>query len=276
MKLKNFMQTVALFGLALVLVGCSNKKAGPQTDNSIKDIKKAKVLTVGTSADFESFEFPIVKDGKKEFVGYDMMLAKKIADELGVKLKIVNIEFPSLISELNNNKVDLVLSGLSKTKKREKAVDFSDSYYSVKNVLLVKKGDQDKYDTLKALAGKQIGAQQSTTQEELVKKKMPDANLVSESLVTSLATELANDKLDGVVLENATANNYAKKFSGKYAVAKVQLTDVKDVEAYSVAVKKGDKKLIKAVNKVIKQVKDSGQDGQMLKEAQELQSKYVN
>lgn len=197
-----------------------------------------------------------------------MMLAKKIADELGVKLKIVNIKFPSLISELNNDKVDLVLSGLSKTKKREKAVDFSDSYYSVKNVLLVKKGDQDKYDTLKALAGKQIGAQQSTTQEELVKKKMPDANLVSESLVTSLATELANGKLDGVVLENATTNNYA--------VAKVQLTDAKDVEAYSVAAKKEDKKLIKAVNKVIKQVKDSGQDGQMLKEAQELQSKYAN
>lgn len=196
-----------------------------------------------------------------------MMLAKKIADELGVKLKIVNIEFPSLISELNNNKVDLVLSGLSKTKKREKAADFSDSYYSVKNVLLVKKGDQDKYDTLKALAGKQIGAQQSTTQEELVKKKMPDANLVSESLVTSLATELANGKLDGVVLENATTNNYAKQFPDKYAVAKVQLTDAKDVEAYSVAAKKEDKKLIKAVNKVIKQVKDSGQDGQMLKEA---------
>lgn len=196
-----------------------------------------------------------------------MMLAKKIADELGVKLKIVNIKFPSLISELNNDKVDLVLSGLSKTKKREKAVDFSDSYYSVKNVLLVKKGDQDKYDTLKALAGKQIGAQQSTTQEELVKKKMPDANLVSESLVTSLATELANGKLDGVVLENATTNNYAKQFPDKYAVAKVQLTDAKDVEAYSVAAKKEDKKLIKAVNKVIKQVKDSGQDGQMLKEA---------
>lgn len=205
-----------------------------------------------------------------------MMLAKKIADELGVKLKIVNIKFPSLISELNNDKVDLVLSGLSKTKKREKAVDFSDSYYSVKNVLLVKKGDQDKYDTLKALAGKQIGAQQSTTQEELVKKKMPDANLVSESLVTSLATELANGKLDGVVLENATTNNYAKQFLDKYAVAKVQLTDAKDVEAYSVAAKKEDKKLIKAVNKVIKQVKDSGQDGQMLKEAQELQSKYAN
>lgn len=204
------------------------------------------------------------------------MLAKKIADELGVKLKIVNIKFPSLISELNNDKVDLVLSGLSKTKKREKAVDFSDSYYSVKNVLLVKKGDQDKYDTLKALAGKQIGAQQSTTQEELVKKKMPDANLVSESLVTSLATELANGKLDGVVLENATTNNYAKQFPDKYAVAKVQLTDAKDVEAYSVAAKKEDKKLIKAVNKVIKQVKDSGQDGQMLKEAQELQSKYAN
>ena len=51
MKLKNLMQTIALFGLALVLVGCSNKKA--------------KVLTVGTSANFAPFEFPIVKDGKK-------------------------------------------------------------------------------------------------------------------------------------------------------------------------------------------------------------------
>jgi ABC-type amino acid transport substrate-binding protein len=65
MKLKNLMQTIALFGLALVLVGCSNKKASPQTDNSVKDIKKAKVLTVGTSANFAPFEFPIVKDGKK-------------------------------------------------------------------------------------------------------------------------------------------------------------------------------------------------------------------
>lgn len=67
------------------------------------------------------------------------MIAQKVADKLGVKLKIVNTEFPSLISELKNDKVDLVLSGMTKTAKREKVVDFSKPYYTVENVMLVQR-----------------------------------------------------------------------------------------------------------------------------------------
>ena len=107
--------------LGLILCGCGKKSS----DNSVQEVKDNKTLTIGTSADFAPFEFPIVKNGKKEITGYDIMIAQKVADKLGVKLKIVNTEFPSLISELKNDKVDLVLSGMTKTAKREKVVDFS-------------------------------------------------------------------------------------------------------------------------------------------------------
>ena len=222
--------------LGLILCGCGKKSS----DNSVQEVKDNKTLTIGTSADFAPFEFPIVKNGKKEITGYDIMLAQKVADKLGVKLKIVNTEFPSLISELKNDKV----------------VDFSKPYYTVENVMLVQKKDADKYNKISDTKGKQIGAQQSTTQEDIIKKQMKGANLVTESVTTSLATELKNGKIDGLVLENAIANNYVKQNPGKYAIAKVKLTTGKDIESYSVAAKKG------------------GTSGQMLQDAQYLQAKY--
>ena len=132
--------------LGLILCGCGKKSS----DNSVQEVKDNKTLTIGTSADFAPFEFPIVKNGKKEITGYD--------------------------------KVDLVLSGMTKTAKREKVVDFSKPYYTVENVMLVQKKDADKYNKISDTKGKQIGAQQSTTQEDIIKKQMKGANLVTESV----------------------------------------------------------------------------------------------
>ena len=193
--------------LGLILCGCGKKSS----DNSVQEVKDNKTLTIGTSADFAPFEFPIVKNGKKEITGYDIMIAQKVAD---------------------------------------------------------------KYNKISDTKGKQIGAQQSTTQEDIIKKQMKGANLVTESVTTSLATELKNGKIDGLVLENAIANNYVKQNPGKYAIAKVKLTTGKDIESYSVAAKKGDKKLIKVVNKVIDKIQKDGTSGQMLQDAQNLQAKY--
>lgn len=97
---KGWKKALAIVGTSLiaslVLAGCSSSSK----DNSVKKIQNKKTITVGTSADYAPFEFPIVKNGQKKIVGYDMLIAKEIADNLGVKLKIENTEFPSLISEL--------------------------------------------------------------------------------------------------------------------------------------------------------------------------------
>ena len=257
--MKKWMKKSWLVALSVVMVlsvglaGCGSKSS----DNSVKKIQDKGTLVVGTSADYAPFEFPIVKNGKKQITGYDILIAQKIADELGVKLKVQNTEFTSLISDLKGNKVDLVMAGMVSTNARKKQVAFSKSYYTVRNVLLVKKQDANKFNTIADTKGAQIGAQQTTTQESIAKEQTK-ATVVSEGLVTSLTTELLNGKLDGVVVENEIADNYLKNYPDKYAVAKVNLTTPKSQRYINVAARKGDKKLMKKVNKVITKLQKNG------------------
>jgi polar amino acid transport system substrate-binding protein len=255
--------------LSIGLAGCGSKSA----DNSVKKIQDKKTLVVGTSADYAPFEFPIVKDGKKQITGYDMLIAQKIADEMGVKLKIENTEFSSLISDLKGNKVDLILSGMTSTPERKKQVSFSKSYYTVKNYLLVKKSDANKYNTIASTKGMQIGAQQSSTQEQIAKKQTK-GNIVTEGMVTSLTTELQAGKLDGVVVESEIADNYLKTYPDKYAIAKVKLNTPKSQSYINVAGRKGDKKLMKKVNKTIEKLQKSGEMDKLLNKAENIQVKY--
>ena len=273
--MKKWMKKSWLVALSVVMVlsvglaGCGSKSS----DNSVKKIQDKGTLVVGTSADYAPFEFPIVKNGKKQITGYDILIAQKIADELGVKLKVQNTEFTSLISDLKGNKVDLVMAGMVSTNARKKQVAFSKSYYTVRNVLLVKKQDANKFNTIADTKGAQIGAQQTTTQESIAKEQTK-ATVVSEGLFTSLTTELLNGKLDGVVVENEIADNYLKNYPDKYAVAKVNLTTPKSQRYINVAARKGDKKLMKKVNKVITKLQKNGDMDKLLQKSQDLQSKY--
>ncbi|KRM10757.1 transporter substrate-binding domain-containing protein [Paucilactobacillus suebicus] len=272
--MKKWMKKSWLVAMGLVMVlsiglaGC-----GKSSDNSVKKIQDKGTLTVGTSADYAPFEFPIVKNGKKQITGFDILIAQKIAKNLGVKLKVQNTEFSSLISDLKGNKVDLVMAGMVSTTPRKKQVAFSKSYYTVKNVLLVRKDEANKFNTIADTKGAQIGAQQTTTQESIAKDQTK-ANVVSEGLVTSLTTELLKGKLDGVVVENEIADNYLKNYPDKYAVAKVSLTTPKSQRYINVAVRKGDKKLLNRVNKVITKLQKSGEMNKLLQKSQEIQSKY--
>ena len=245
-----------------------------KSENSVKKIQNKKALTVGTSADYAPFEFPIVKQGHKKFVGYDMMIAKKIADNLGVKLRIVNTEFPSLITELQDSKVDLVLAGLVSTPTRKKAVAFSKPYYHVKNQLLVNKENAHKYQKISDLNGKTVGAQQSTTQETIVKSQLKKSHPVIESNLTSLTTELGQKKLSGLVVENEIAHNFVTTYPHKYAIAPIKLTTPKNFRYINIAVRKSDKSLLKRVNGEITRLQKKGRLPKMLKQAQSIQAKY--
>ncbi|KRM11808.1 transporter substrate-binding domain-containing protein [Paucilactobacillus suebicus] len=254
--------------LSIGLAGC-----GKNNDTSLKKIKDSGTLVVGTSADYAPFEFPIVKNGKKQITGYDILIAQQIAKDMGVKLKVQNTEFSSLISDLKGNKVDLVISGMTDTPAREKQVAFSKSYYTVNNYLLVRKADANKYNTKADTKNAQIGAQQASTQEDIAKAQT-SGNVVTEGLVTSLTTELQSGKLNGVVVESEIADNYVKNYPDKYAKAKIKLTTPKTDQHLSVAGRKGDKKLMKQVNKTITKLQKNGQMTKLLQKAQDIQAKY--
>lgn len=267
-RLAKIFCSFAAVGAAIFLIsGCGSKKTG-----AVDTIKDKGTLVVGTSADYAPFEFPIVKDGKKEIVGYDMMVAQKIADDMGVKLKIVNTEFPSLISELKNKKIDLIMAGMVSTPERRKVIAFSKPYYKVYNVVLVQKKDAKNFPTKASLAGKQIGVQQSTTQEEIAKKQLKASKLVAESQLTSLTTELKEGKLSGVVCEKAIADNYLATYPDKYAVAEVKLVTPEENKNIDIGIRKDDKDLKKRVDKVLTKLEKSGQLDEMFKKAQKIQA----
>ncbi|KRM00467.1 MAG: transporter substrate-binding domain-containing protein [Liquorilactobacillus hordei] len=270
---KKLILVISLLGLMVLAASCSSSKSASK-DNSVKKIQDKGTLVVGTSADFAPFEFPIVKDGQKQIVGYDMMIAKKIAQALHVKLKIQNEEFSSLITDLRGNKIDLIIAGLSVTKQREKYISFSKPYYKATDVLLVRKGNAEKYDSVKSLVGKSIGVQQSSTQETEAKKRFKKSNLIVESAVTNMSTELSQGKLDGIVVGQAIATEYVAKFPDKYSIAKVKIPVKKDAQTNNIGIRKGDNELKKRVNKVITQLQKNGEDTKMFNEAKQLQDKY--
>ena len=87
-------------------------------------------LTVATSPDFAPYEFyAIGEDGTPQLAGFDMALAQYIADDLGLELEVVTVDFDGVLSELSTKSVDLGMAGLSPDPKRADIMDFSDLYY---------------------------------------------------------------------------------------------------------------------------------------------------
>ena len=135
-KMKKVLMT--MFGLVMLplLFACSNNQSA-----GIEAIKSKGKLVVALNPDFAPFEYQKVVDGKNQIVGSDIELAKAIATELGVELELSPMSFDNVLASVQSGKADLAISGVSKTDERSKVFDFSTSYYTSKNKLIVKKSD---------------------------------------------------------------------------------------------------------------------------------------
>ena len=175
-----------------------------------------KTLIMSTNAEFAPYEY---HDGN-DIVGIDVDIANAICEDMGASLEITDVAFDSIIPEVQSGKADFAAAGMTVTEDRQTQVDFSDTYATgVQSVIVTEDSDIASLDDLK---GKQIGVQQSTTQEAIAEKQLKSSKLVTESQLTSLTTELKEGKLSGVVCEKAIADNYLATYPDKYAVAKVK------------------------------------------------------
>ena len=205
---------VFLFMLVLVigiLAACgtaeNEEKTGSEADSSSDS---AKVLRVGTSADYAPFEFVDTKVSE-EIIGFDIDLAKLIADRLGYELQFTNSDFNSLIPGLQANKFDFVISGMTPTEERDQVVDFSNAYYETEQYMVsLKESDITSMEDLK---GKVVGAQISSIQLDLAEEFAAEHGFTAESrdLIPQLIQEMKNGRLDGAVIENIVSDNYLKQ-----------------------------------------------------------------
>lgn len=229
-------------------------------------------LTIATSPDFAPYEFyHINSDGTPELSGFDVALGKRIAEDLGLEVQFVPMDFDGILMELQSGNVDLGISGFSPSPERADTFDFSDLYYKGGQSFVIRKADHDKYKDYAAFDKLPVGAQNGSIQMDLAKENTPNANIIGLAKVTDIVSELVSGKLEGGFIETAVAEQYIKN----YPELEIAWDVPYDTEGSAIALKKGSD-LLPAVNAVINNALSDGSMDQYIADAQELASDEGN
>lgn len=232
--------------------------AGCAKINTMERIKEKKVIVMGTNAEFEPFEY---RNEKGEVDGFDVAMAKKIAQEIGVELKIEDMAFDSLLNALKSGKIDFVAAAMTVKPDRLKNADFSEPYYKAAQRIIIRK-DNSTIKSKNDLKGKKLGVQEGTT-GDLVASEIEGTTVNRFKKALDAVLDLKNGKIDAVVVDESPAQVFVNK-NNDLIILEEKLTD----EDYAIAVRKGDEELLGIINKAIKQLKDSGEYDQLV-------SKYI-
>ncbi|WP_430612238.1 transporter substrate-binding domain-containing protein [Enterococcus sp. DIV0876] len=260
--MKKLFGSLVVLATVLVLGACGSNGSGSSesgnasADNQLESIKSAGVINVATSADFAPFEFHAMIDGKDQIVGADIDLVNEIADQLGVKVNILDLDFNAVLTALQQGKADIAVSGISATEERKQTFDFTDNYFTPEQKLVINKDNESAYTSIDSLAGKKVGAQKGSIQESIVQSQMADSQLVSIAKVPNLINELKQGSIDGLVLESAVAESYVAQ-NDDLMVADVAL-EVSADDSYAIALPKGSTELQTELNKILKELDENG------------------
>ena len=215
----------------------------------------AETLKMGTNAAFPPYEF--YADDSDEIVGIDAEIADAICKKLGYTLEIVDMDFDALIPAVANGKVDMVLAGLTVTDERKQNVDFTASYATGVQVVIVKEdSDITSVDDLFAEgASHKIGVQQGTTGDLYCTWDIADAGLGTVEPYktgTDAVLALTSGKVDCVVIDNEPAKNFVAANEG----LKILETEYV-VEDYAIALAK-DSELTETINAALEELISDG------------------
>ncbi len=262
----------ALLGIMTMgLVGCGsadNKEISENKNDLLKTIQEKGKVVVGMSADYAPYEFHYIDESGKDVIGgFDVDIANEIAKKIGVELAIQEMDFDALVAALPAGKIDLVISGMNPTEERAKVVDFSEIYYNSKHGVLVRVEDVDKYKTFADLEGAKVGAQLGSTQEQIAKSEIPNADLQLLANVNNLILELKSGKVDAIVMEKPVAE-MAVKTNPELAVGEPTYEEKTGGNAVGIA--KGNEELLAKVNEVIKELNETGKMDDYILKANEL------
>ena len=242
--------------------------------NALEKIKADGVLTVALSPDFSPMEFvDSSKTGQEQYVGFDIMLAKYIAENLGVELVIEPMGFDASQTAVYTGSVPMSISGYSWTEERAQNYELSDYYYAGENetrqALLIKKENADKYASPEDLAGQDVGAQNASLQMQLVTEQLTGANPIAIGDITVGVMELKSGNIEALAVAYGNAEMIVD--ANPDLVICTWEFDVKaEYAANVIMMQKGETELLDAVNAILAQAKDSNLYDGWYKDAVEL------
>lgn len=205
-------------------------------------------LHMATNATFPPYE-SIADDGT--FEGIDVDIAGKIAEKLGLELVVDDMEFGSIITSVQTGKEDIALAGLTVTDERKQNVDFTDSYATGVQVVIVPEDSDIK--SIDDLQGKLIGCQESTTGYAYCSDDYGEDMVTAFPSGTNAVQALLTGKIDAVVIDKQPAEAYVAQNEG------LKILDTEYVtENYAIGVSKDNTALRDAVNNALKELIDDG------------------
>lgn len=255
MKMKRWLSALLVGAFACSMVACGSNSS-EDTDASVAGDTEGGVLVMATNAEFPPYEY---HEGD-EIVGIDAEIAAAIAEEMGMELKIEDMAFDSIIPAVKSGKADFGAAGMTVTEDRKVNVDFTESYATATQVIIVKDGSD--IASPDDLAGKKIGVQLGTTGDIYV-EDVEDAEIERYNKGFEAVQALTQDKIDAVVIDGEPAKEFVKDAEGL-----VILDEAFTEEEYAIAVQKDNTELLDQMNAALANLKESGK-------LDEIVAKYI-
>ena len=270
---RSFLAAAGLTAAALALTACggsasstasstassaaSSEAASTSAAAELTTVEAGK-LTMATNATFPPYE---MTTDSGEIEGIDVDTAKAIAEKLGLELQIDDMDFDAALLSVQQGKADIVMAGVTVTDERKAVMDFSDSYATgIQSIIVPNGSDIASPDDL---AGKKIGTQRGTTGYIYCSDDFGDDAVVAYDDGLTAVQALKNGQVDAVVIDNAPATEYVAANPGL-----VILDTSYAEEDYAIGMAKGSA-LEDAVNKALEELKADGT-------LQAIVDKYIN
>jgi polar amino acid transport system substrate-binding protein len=227
--------------------------------STLQQIISDNKLRVGFEAGYAPFE---MTNKKGEFVGFDIDMAKLMAEAMKVKLELVNTAWDGIIPALNSKKFDIIMSGMTVTQERNLKVGFADPFITIGQTILLAKKHEGKVKSWKDLNDPKftITSKLGTTGEKATKEKMPKAKYKSFETENDAVLEVVNGKADAFVYDLPyCVVALAQQGAGKLLFLDQPFT----YEPLAWAINQGDPDFLNWLNNFLRQVKNDGRYDQI-------------
>ncbi len=213
------------------------------------------VLVMATNAAFPPYEF---KEGD-EFAGIDVEIAQAIADKLGMTLEIKDVEFGSIIGGVQTGKFDMGMAGMTVTEERKESVNFSNTYATGVQVVIVAEDSAIKsLDDLKGDGSMKFGVQQDTTGDIYASDTVENGGYGEDNVIryktgADAVQGLKTGKVQAVIIDNEPAKSFVEANEG------LKILDAEwAVEDYAIAIAKENTELLDKVNTALEELEADG------------------
>ena len=260
---RSFLAAAGLTAAALALTACggsasstasstassaaSSEAASTSAAAELTTVEAGK-LTMATNAAFPPYE---MTTDAGEFEGIDIDTAKAIAEKLGLELQIDDMDFDAALLSVQQGKADIVMAGVTVTDERKAVMDFSDSYATgIQSIIVPEGSDITSPDDL---AGKKIGTQRGTTGYLYCSDDFGEDAVVAYDNGLTAVQALNNGQVDAVVIDNEPAKAYVESNPG------LKILDTSYAEEdYAIGMNKSNTALLEAVNAALEELKADG------------------